>query len=106
MTTSKKCQHGVAQTEYGGCVKCICERIASEETVKKPVHKTAFASFVRSLIHAIAPSMPICVCMSCVLPTDEVIATAGDYSLCDRCRASITSKTGLAVRLRQPREAK
>jgi hypothetical protein len=69
----------------------------------KPHHKTAAASFVRSLLHILSPSMPICVCMTCVLPTDEVIATAGDFSLCDRCRASITSKTGLAVRLRQPK---
>ena len=64
-------------------------------------HQTPLASFVRSLVHALAPRMPICVCIGCVLPGDEVMQTAGDYSLCDRCRASITSKTGVAVRGRQ-----
>jgi hypothetical protein len=70
--------------------------------VQPPVetHRTVAASLLRQLIHAFAPRMPICVCAACVLPTDEIVATAGDFSLCDRCRASITSATGVAVRAR------
>jgi hypothetical protein len=64
------------------------------------VHKTPFASFVRSMMNLLSPRFPVCVCFSCVRPTDEVVATAGDFSLCDRCRASITSESGLAVRMR------
>lgn len=57
-----------------------------------------FASFVRAFAHALHGTMPICVCKTCVRETDEVVGESGDFSLCDRCHASITSKDGAAVR--------
>lgn len=39
----------------------------------------------------------ICVCIACTRPADEVVDTAGDFSLCDRCGASITRETGRSV---------
>jgi hypothetical protein len=64
-------------------------------------HQTPLGSFVRSLLHAFEPRMPILVCKPCLRDDDEVVGEAGDLSLCDRCMASITSKTGLAVRRRR-----
>ena len=66
---------------------------------KKKLHQTPLGSFVRSLLHRISPSMPINVCLPCYNKiTDVPIGPAGDFSVCDRCTESITSKTGLAVR--------
>lgn len=46
----------------------------------------------------IAMVTPTLLCKRCVRLTDRVVGKAGDFSLCNRCHASITSKTGVAVR--------
>jgi len=50
---------------------------------------------VRALL---AQVWPICVCRSCVHASDKMLGPAGDFSICERCQASITSKTGCTVR--------
>lgn len=67
---------------------------------KKKLYETPLGSFVRSILHAIHPGMPILVCKTCVREDDEIIGEAGDFSVCDRCTASVTSKTGVGVRKR------
>ena len=44
-----------------------------------------------------------CVCNRCLRATDTVRGNAGDFSVCSRCRASITSRTGKAIRRLAPR---
>jgi hypothetical protein len=44
-------------------------------------------------IHGIA-----LVCPDCLRATDNVRGPAGDFSLCERCGASITSVTGKTIR--------
>jgi hypothetical protein len=39
-----------------------------------------------------------CVCTTCVRPGDVVVGPSGDFSVCGRCRESITSKTGKTIR--------
>jgi hypothetical protein len=68
---------------------------------KKKLYETPIGSFLRSLLHAIHPGMPILVCMSCIREGDEIVGEAGDFSVCDRCTRSITSKTGLSVKRRE-----
>jgi hypothetical protein len=66
---------------------------------QKKLYQTPIGSFVRSFLHWLSPSMPILVCSGCYnRTTDEPVGPAGDFSVCDRCKASITMKTGLAVR--------
>jgi hypothetical protein len=64
----------------------------------KQLHETPFASLVRRVLNALHGRMPITVCSECVQTTDEVLHAGGDFSICDRCNKSITSKTGVAVR--------
>ena len=66
----------------------------------KRLYETPFASFIRTALHALHGRMPITVCLEHVEAGDEVLHAGGDYSICDRCGASITSKTGVAVRER------
>jgi len=56
-------------------------------------------TLLRSLVDLVTPEL---VCDQCRRPHDEVVGRAGDFSLCSRCHASITSKTGVAVRRRRP----
>lgn len=65
--------------------------------MKKP-HQTLLASFVRSVLHALQPRMPLTVCLDCVRVTDELLHEHMDGdSVCDRCRASV--KETLAIRV-------
>lgn len=67
--------------------------------IARAAHSTPIASFVRSVLHAVSARMPILVCVGCVAPTDEVLEVpCGDYAICDRCQASITSTMGVCVR--------
>ncbi len=69
---------------------------------KRP-HQTPIGSFVRSFLHLLSPTMPILVCFGCYnRSTDEPVGPAGDFSVCDRCKESITMKTGLSVRRKEP----
>ena len=40
-----------------------------------------------------------CVCLPCLRADDVRMGQAGDFSVCVRCRASITSKTGACIRV-------
>jgi NAD-dependent SIR2 family protein deacetylase len=73
--------------------------------MNRPRHQTSFASLVRGFLHALHGRMPVMVCNGCVRPTDEALSASGDFSLCDRCGASITSKTGVAVRTPLPEDS-
>ncbi len=52
---------------------------------------------ISALLHALAGRAPLCVCRACVRPKDELAGPAGDYALCHRCGASITSRDGVSV---------
>lgn len=41
----------------------------------------------------------IMVCEACLKPEDRIVGESGDFSICDRCHASITSRTGVAIRV-------
>jgi len=64
---------------------------------KKKLYETPIGSFVRMFLHGFNPRMPILVCKPCLLHDDEVLCPAGDFSVCDRCKESITSKTGFTI---------
>lgn len=53
---------------------------------------------LRALVTAMSPEL---ICKKCRRPEDEVVGTAGDFSLCERCQGSVTSGTGLAVQRKQ-----
>jgi hypothetical protein len=57
----------------------------------------AFASAIRVAVLILRGGRPVCVCSACQRDDDDVIGKAGDFSLCERCKASITSKTGVTV---------
>lgn len=54
-----------------------------------------FDAFVQAFRNAILVQMVVC--KECVRPADTVEGPAGDFSLCERCEKSITSKTGHVI---------
>jgi hypothetical protein len=57
---------------------------------------------MRSLLNALHARMPLLVCRDkCERSDDERVGESGDFAICDRCGASITSKTGIAVRKKE-----
>jgi len=58
-------------------------------------------NFLRRLVTAatdiVTYGMPVCVCKRCVRPTDKIVGPAGDFSVCERCSKSITSRDGVSV---------
>jgi hypothetical protein len=50
------------------------------------------------LFDSLLRGFPIVICKPCLRPFDEPVGVSGDFGCCDRCQASVTSKTGLTVR--------
>lgn len=61
----------------------------------------SFLGATQELFASLLRGFPIVLCKPCLHPSDEEVGVAGDFGVCDRCQASVTSKTGITVRERR-----
>ncbi len=74
--------------------------MSQKDSIRSLVQRlaSAAASYVVEKTDEMLLKLPDTVCKDCVKPDEAILAPAGDYALCERCRASINSKTGVIVR--------